>query len=70
MIISLTLYSCVVDGCGADIIVAYVAYDQVCSSISWVVCISYNKAGYTATPVACGWAGTVIEVTRSLGQEQ
>ena len=29
-----------------------------------------NKAGYTATPVACGWAGVVIEVTRSFGQEQ
>ena len=28
------------------------------------------KAGYTATPVACGWAGAVIEVTRSFGQEQ
>ena len=22
-----------------------------------------NKAGYTATPVACGWAGAVFEVT-------
>ena len=29
-----------------------------------------NKAGYTATPVACGRAGAVIEVTRSFGQEQ
>ena len=29
-----------------------------------------NKAGYTASPVACGWAGDVIEVTRSFGQEQ
>ena len=29
-----------------------------------------NKAGYTATPVACGWAGAVFEVTLSLGQEQ
>ena len=29
-----------------------------------------NKAGYTATPVACGWAGAVIEVTRSFGREQ
>ena len=29
-----------------------------------------NKAGYTATPVACGWAGAVFEVTSSLGQEQ
>ena len=29
-----------------------------------------NKAGYTATPVACGWAGAVFEVTWSLGQEQ
>ena len=23
----------------------------------------FNKAGYTATPVACGWAGAVFEVT-------
>ena len=30
-----------------------------------------NKAGYTATPVACGWAGAVLEkVTRAFGQEQ
>ena len=29
-----------------------------------------NKAGFTATPVACGWAGAIIEVTRSFGQEQ
>ena len=28
-----------------------------------------NKAGYTATPVACGWAGAVF-VTSSFGQEQ
>ena len=24
---------------------------------------SKNKAGYTATPVTCGWAGAVFEVT-------
>ena len=29
-----------------------------------------NKAGYTATPVASGWAGAIIEVTPSFGQEQ
>ena len=30
-----------------------------------------NKAGYTATPVVCGWAGAVLEkVTRAFGQEQ
>ena len=29
-----------------------------------------NKAGNTATPVACGWAGDVFEVTSSFGQEQ
>ena len=29
-----------------------------------------NKAGYTATPVACGWAGAIIEVFPSFGQEQ
>ena len=31
---------------------------------------SINKAGYTATLVACGWAGAVLEkVTRASGQE-
>ena len=29
-----------------------------------------EKAGYTATPVACGWAGAVSEVTRPFGQDQ
>ena len=29
-----------------------------------------NKAGYTATAVACGWAGAIFEVTRPFGQEQ
>ena len=32
--------------------------------------IDFDKAGYTATPVACGWAGAIIEVTPSFGQEQ
>ena len=31
--------------------------------------LSRNKAGYTATLVACGWAGAVLEVTRASGQE-
>ena len=29
-----------------------------------------NKAGYTATPVACGRAGAIFELTRAFGQEQ
>ena len=29
-----------------------------------------NKAGYTATEVACGWAGAIFEATPSFGQEQ
>ena len=29
-----------------------------------------NKAGYTATLVACGWAGAVMEVTGAFRQEQ
>ena len=29
-----------------------------------------NKAGYTATPVASGWAGAIFEVNRAFGQEQ
>ena len=28
-----------------------------------------NKAGYTATLVACGWAGALLEVTGASGQE-
>ena len=27
-----------------------------------------KKAGYTATPVACGWAGTVFELREHLGK--
>ena len=36
-------------------------------------CLFYgtNKAGYTATEVACGWAGAVIKmVNEAFGQEQ
>ena len=29
-----------------------------------------NKAGYTATSVASGWAGPIFEVTSSFGQEK
>ena len=28
-----------------------------------------NKARYTATEIACGWAGAIFEVTRPFGQE-
>ena len=27
-----------------------------------------NKTGYMATQVACGWAGTIFQVTRAFGQ--
>ena len=47
-------------------------------SLGWFYCrlvefliLKKNKAGYTATPVACGWAGAELEkVTRAFGQEQ
>ena len=29
-----------------------------------------NKAEYTATKVACGWAGAILEITKPFGQEQ
>ena len=29
-----------------------------------------NKVGYTATQVACGWTGAIIELTTPFGQEQ
>ena len=32
--------------------------------------VKMNKAGYTATEVACGWAGAIFEVTRPFEQEQ
>ena len=32
--------------------------------------IMKNKAGYTATQVACGWAGAIFEATPSFEQEQ
>ena len=37
-----------------------------------VLCLKQkeNKAGFTATEVACGWAGAIFEVTRAFGQEQ
>ena len=39
-------------------------------SSKWKVWHRFNKAGYTATQVACGWAGAIFEVTRPFGQEQ
>ena len=38
--------------------------------LSHSIGLDENKAGYTATPVACGWAGAVFEVISSFGQEQ
>ena len=32
--------------------------------------LSTNKAGYTATQVACRWAGAIIEVEIPIGEEQ
>ena len=32
--------------------------------------LSRNKAGYTATEVACEWAGAIFDVTTSFEQEQ
>ena len=29
----------------------------------------WNKAGYTATLIACGWAGAIYGVTRAFGKE-
>ena len=32
----------------------------------WNILVN-DKAGYTATPVACGWAGAAFEVIKHLG---
>ena len=32
--------------------------------------IKINKAGYTDTPVASGWAGAIFDVDRAFGHEQ
>ena len=37
---------------------------------SMLTCDVMNKAGYTATPVACGWAGAIIEISGAFGREQ
>ena len=29
-----------------------------------------SRAEYMATPVACGWAGAIFEVSRPFGKEQ
>ena len=39
------------------------------SSVHWNVrAFGKNKAGYTATLVACGWAGAVFELLKHLGK--
>ena len=40
------------------------------SRVRWAGAVYANKAGYTATPVPCGWAGAIIEVSGTFGQEQ
>ena len=35
-----------------------------------IITIKKIKAGYTATPVACGWTGAIFELTSSFGHEQ
>ena len=35
----------------------------------YMVGLVLNKAGYTATPVTCGWERAIFE-TRAFGQEQ
>ena len=43
---------------------------NLCLRHSATINVTTNKAGYTATLVACGWAGAVLEkVTRASGQE-
>ena len=34
-----------------------------------IVTLTVNKAGYTATEVACAWAGAIFEVTGPFKQE-
>ena len=40
--------------------------DMARSRVPWPL----KKAGYTATPVACGWAGAIFEVSKSFRQER
>ena len=40
-----------------------------CTSGHMLLCIE-NKAGYTATAVACGWAGAILQVIGTFGHEQ
>ena len=43
---------------------------EICTQVEPLFTDRKNKAGYTATEVACGWEGDIFEVTRPFGQEQ
>ena len=45
------------------------AYEYTEIMLTLTLTSSVNKAGYTATPVACGWAGAIFEVSGAFGQE-
>ena len=58
---------CLVVSCGHAILSETLSVHPL---VRWFVVIELNKAGYTATLVACGWAGAVLEkVTRASGHE-
>ena len=56
------------DGQTAGLTDQKVAYTVACPRLK--IETGLNKAGYTATEVACGWAGAIFEVTRPFGQLQ
>ena len=48
----------------------FITVHMILFNVFYQVMIKSNKARYTATLVACGWAGVVLKkVTRASGQE-
>ena len=48
----------------------FITVHMILFNVFYKVMIKSNKARYTATLVACGWAGAVLKkVTRASGQE-
>ena len=48
----------------------FITVHMILFNVFYQVMIKSNKAGYTATLVACGWVGAVLKkVTRASGQE-
>ena len=68
-LISLILYQNFFLICSDFLLSAFLKFYQLNRPLRYANCRK-NKAGYTATPVACGRAGAIFEVSGAFGQER